>query len=281
VRRTPDPHKHIHDLVLGNPVLLSDLQNTPISEIIDFLAEAGKRMHVEDNPYLQESLELALRAGGLAEEQLRSVYAGFPRMFDPDTMFAQIDSTVGADYLDGWVASPTGPHCRVRAVGTRQLHITAGNNRWWWLTIIRGALTSRTSSSSRRRTTLTAVAARTLLDLDASHPICKHVAVAYWKGGDEYMDQIVRTSRIDKICLGGMSSVKHPEVPDPGIDLTALNRSTRFRDRQGSSGKRGNDGRGSDGYRRGRRPLQPDRLREHAARLRKRHRRRSWTNWPN
>ena len=65
-----------------------------------------------------------------------------------------------------------------------------------------------------------------MLDIDASHPVCKHVAVAYWKGGDEFMDgQIVRTSRIDKITAwGGMSSVKHiQKFLTPGIDLTALN----------------------------------------------------------
>ena len=225
----PDPHKHIHDLVLGNPVLLGDLQNTPIRDIIDFLAEAGKRLHIDDNPYLQESFALALRAGGLAEPILRGVYDDLPHMFDPDAMFNQIENTVGVDYLDGWVPSPTGPHCRVRAVGTRQLHITAGNVPVVAaLTIVRGALTKSDiliKSPSNDPLTANAIM-RTLLELDASHPVCKHIAVAYWKGGDEFMDsQIVRTSRIDKITAwGGMSSVKHiQKFLTPGIDLTALN----------------------------------------------------------
>jgi hypothetical protein len=150
-------------------------------------------------------------------------------MFDPISMFAQIDGTVGVDYLDGWVPSPAGPHCRVRAVGTRQLHITAGNVPVVAaLTIVRGALTKSDiliKSPSNDPLTANAIM-RTLLELDASHPVCKHVAVAYWKGGDEFMDsQIVRTSRIDKITAwGGMSSVKHiQKFLTPGIDLTALN----------------------------------------------------------
>jgi hypothetical protein len=65
--RTPDPHKHIHDLVLGNPVLLRDLMDTPMHDIVDFLAEVGKRLHIDDNEHLQESFALALQAGGLAE----------------------------------------------------------------------------------------------------------------------------------------------------------------------------------------------------------------------
>lgn len=228
--RSPDPHRHIHDLVLGNPVLLSDLMETPMHEIIDFLAEVGKRLRLEDNTYLQESFELALRAGGLAEPILRGVYDDLPHMFDPKALTEQIDRTVGIDHLDGWVpADGEHSHCRVRAVGTRQLHITAGNVPVVAaLTIARAALTKSDcliKSPSNDPLTANAVA-RTLIDVDADHPVTKHIAVAYWKGGDEEMDkQIVRVSRIDKITAwGGMSSVKHiQKFLTPGIDLTALN----------------------------------------------------------
>jgi hypothetical protein len=151
-------------------------------------------------------------------------------MFDARSLSAQVDQTIGIPYLDGWVPAPE-PHdnVRVRAVGTRQLHITAGNVPVVAaLTIVRGALTKSDiliKSPSNDPLTANAIA-RTLIELDASHPVVKHIAVAYWKGGDEFMDsQIVRTSRIDKITAwGGMSSVKHiQKFLSPGIDLTALN----------------------------------------------------------
>ena len=228
--RTPDPHKHIHDLVLGNPVMLRDLMDCPIHDIVDFLSEVGKRLRLDDNVHLQESFALALQAGGLAEPILRGVYEDLPRMFDGKALFELIDKSVGVDYLDGWVPGD-GPNanCRVRAVGTRQLHITAGNVPVVAaLTIVRGALTkSDVLIKAPSNDPLTANAiARSLIDIDASHPVTKHVAVAYWKGGDEEMDrQIVRVSRIDKITAwGGMSSVKHiQKFLTPGIDLTALN----------------------------------------------------------
>jgi hypothetical protein len=228
--RSPDPHRHIHDIVLGNPVLLADLMATPVRQIVEFLVEAGKRLRLEDNAYLQESFALALQAGGLAEPILRGVYDGLPAMFDGADLTAQVENTIGSAYLDGWVARPgRGEHCRVRAVGTRQLHITAGNVPVVAaLTIIRGALTKSDiliKSPSNDPLTANAIA-RTLIDLDAGHPVTKHIAVAYWKGGDEAMDsQIVRTTRIDKITAwGGMSSVKHiQKFLQPGIDLTALN----------------------------------------------------------
>ena len=54
-----------------------------IADIVDLLAEAGKRLRLEDNPLLQESFALALQAGGLAEPILRRVYDELPGMFDP------------------------------------------------------------------------------------------------------------------------------------------------------------------------------------------------------
>jgi hypothetical protein len=211
-------------------VLLADLNDTKMAEIIDFLAEAGKRLRLEDNPYLQESFALALQAGGLAEPILRGVYDALPQMFEPKGLLELVERTIGVAYLDGWAPAPAPDgHVRVRAVGTRQLHITAGNVPVVAaLTIVRGALTKSDiliKSPSNDPLTANAIA-RTLIELDAEHPVTRHVAVAYWKGGDEFMDsQIVRTSRIDKITAwGGMSSVKHiQKFLTPGIDLTALN----------------------------------------------------------
>lgn len=228
--KSPDPHKHIHDLVLGSPTLLGDLNDMPMRDIIDFLVEAGRRLTLEGNPWLQESFGLALQAGGLTEPVLRGVYEGLPHMFDVRGLTEMVDKSIGIAYLDGWVPAPS-PHTnvRVRAVGTRQLHITAGNVPIVAaLTIVRAALTKSDcliKSPSNDPLTANAIA-RTLIDIDANHPVTKHIAVAYWKGGDEAVDsQIVRTSRIDKITAwGGMSSVRHIQrFLSPGIDLTALN----------------------------------------------------------
>jgi hypothetical protein len=228
--RSPDPHKHIHDLVLGNPALLADLNETKMADIIEFLAEVGTRLRLQDNVHLQQAYELAMKAGGLPSFVLRGVYDDLPRLFDPKGLAALVDRTIGIEYLDGWVpAGPPHANVRVRAVGTRQLHITAGNVPVVAaLTIVRAALTKSDcliKSPSNDPLTANAIA-RTLIEVDATHPVTKHIAVAYWKGGDEYMDsQIVRTSRIDKITAwGGASSVKHiQKFLTPGIDLTALN----------------------------------------------------------
>ncbi|WP_264445500.1 acyl-CoA reductase [Novosphingobium sp. JCM 18896] len=228
--RQADPHRHVHDLVLGDTAKMRDLHDAPIAQIVDLLAELGKRLTLDGNPLLQESFELALKAGGLAEPILRGVYDALPHMFDPAGMTALVDKTIGLDYIDGWVPSGGTYDCiSIRAVGTRQLHITAGNVPVVAaLTVVRAGLTKSDiliKAPSNDPLTANAIA-RTLIELAPDHPLTRHIAVAYWKGGDEFMDsQIIRTSRIDKITAwGGMSSVKHiQKFLSPGIDLTALN----------------------------------------------------------
>ena len=95
--RCPDPHKHIHDLVLGDTNRLSDLQNAPMAQILDFLAEIGPRITLA-NPYMQEAFELSLQAGGLTEPVLRNVYNQLPRMFDRKYLEALVERTVGIAY---------------------------------------------------------------------------------------------------------------------------------------------------------------------------------------
>jgi hypothetical protein len=228
--RCPDPHKHINDLVLGDANRLSDLQNTPMAGILDFLAEIGPRITLA-NPYMQEAFELSLQAGGLTEPVLRDVYEHLPGMFNRKYLQTLIERTVGIAYLDGWVQQGNGPQgrFRIRAVGTRNLHITAGNVPVVGaMTIIRSALTKSDcliKLPSNDPLSANAIA-RTMIEIDPTHPVTKHVAVAYWKGGDEAMEsQICRTSRIDKITAwGGMSSMKHiQKFLSPGIDLVALN----------------------------------------------------------
>lgn len=229
--RAPDPHKHIADLVLGDPTRLRDLHELPVRDIIAFLAKLGPRLALDGNPCMQEAYELAIEAGGLTAPVLRSVFDALPGLFDADYLEALADRTVGIPYLDSWVPQGSGATARfrVRAVGTRQLHITAGNVPVVAaLTVIRSALTKSDcliKLPSNDPLTANAIA-RTMIEIDADHPLTKHLAVAYWKGGDELMEQaICRTTRIDKITAwGGQSSVKHiQKFLSPGIDLIALN----------------------------------------------------------
>jgi len=51
--------------------------------------------------------------------------------------------------------------------------------------------------------------ARTLAEVAPGHPLTKHLAVAYWKGGDtEIEEQLYRPEKVEKIVAwGGFASV--------------------------------------------------------------------------
>jgi hypothetical protein len=228
--RSPDPKKHAARLVLANASALRDLHDTPTDEIIDFLAELGKRLTL-DNPLMQTAFRLAYEAGDLTESVLRPIYEQFPALFDRARLSGQIDKSVGKRYLDGWVerGGPGKSTMRVRAIGTRQLHIIAGNVPITaGITVINAALTKSDcliKTPSNDPYTAAAVV-RAMVELDPDHPVTKHFAVAYWKGGDEDVErQIIRPSRIEKLTAwGGMASMSHiQKYLVPGIELIAMN----------------------------------------------------------
>jgi hypothetical protein len=229
--RTPDPSRYAAQLVLADPSELADLAETPIDEVIDFLAAVGSRLALEDNAHMDAAFRLALDAGEMTEPVLRAIYDELPSRFAREALDTEVARVVGKAYLDGWVewGRPGLSKTRVRAIGTRQMHIIAGNAPVVAAqTVIRAALTKGDcliKNPSNDPLTATAIV-RTMIELDAEHPVTKHFAVAYWKGGDvEIEREIYRPSRIEKLTAwGGMASMKHiQQYLVPGIELIAMN----------------------------------------------------------
>lgn len=227
--RTPDARRYASQLVLADAGQLSDLQDTPLEEIIRFLSELGRRLRLQDNPLMQAALELALDAGELTEPLIRPMFEHLPNWFERDLLEEVVETHIGRDYLEGWVEHPVLPQTRIRAVGTRNVHIIAGNvPHMAAISVINSALTkcdSLIKVPSNDPFTAMAVV-QTMIELDADHPVTKHVAVAYWKGGDTEVErEVYRPSRIDKLnAWGGMASMKHiQQYLVPGIELIPNN----------------------------------------------------------
>jgi hypothetical protein len=229
--RTPDPNRYANQLTLADPSALHDLHDTPVDEIIEFLVALGPRLALDENPLMLAAFRLALEAGELTESVLRPVYDDFAYQFRRDRLDGMVENTVGKRYLDGWVerGRPGGSFLRTRAIGTRNLHIIAGNVPITAaITVVRCALTKSDcliKMPSNDPFTAAAIV-KSMIDLDADHPVTKHFAVAYWKGGDEAVErQIIRPSRIEKLTAwGGMASMVHiQKYLVPGIELIAMN----------------------------------------------------------
>jgi len=155
-----------------------------------------------------------------------------PYFFDRQAMLEKVKASVGIENIEGWVEQPLSPasptRMKVRAFGSRGVHIIAGNVPMVGVTtIIHNALTrSDGIIKTPSNDPLTCVAvARTMIDVDPTHPITRHLTVAYWKGGDEVVESALYDPRkIEKIVAwGGYDSIKHiTKYLQPGIDLITL-----------------------------------------------------------
>jgi hypothetical protein len=179
---------------------------------------------------LQEALSRAEVLSDQTPPLVRSAFEHLPALFGKDVLCELIEQTVGADYLEGWVERRMldGRVASIRAMGARTAHVVAGNSPVISaLSIIRNAvLRSDAVIKAPSNDPFTAAAiARTMVDVDARHPITRHLAVAYWKGGDETVEaRLYRPRNIEKIIAwGGMASVMHVQrYVTPGLELIAL-----------------------------------------------------------
>ena len=228
--QAPDPVKHVQALPLRSPIDLTDLYEVSFDEILDVLTELGQALTFEKNAYIQEAYEACLVSNPMPESILRTGYVALPVMFTRESMRELAETQVGIDYLEGWVPQRLldGREIRVRAFGARTVHIPAGNGGLVaGITVLRNALTrSDAIIKAPSNDPLTAMAiARTLADIAPGHPLTRHIAVGYWKGGDEAVEeQLYRPEHVEKIVAwGGLASVKHvTRYIQPGLELIAL-----------------------------------------------------------
>ena len=225
----PDPHKIADRIPLSSPRLMEDLYEISFDNILDYLAELGTRLELKKNAYLQEALEYSYATAPTTKPIMDSFYHDLPFMFDKKRIHDMVDFTIGIDYLEGWVERPiNGSKVGIRAYGSRQLHVVAGNGPILGaLTIIRGAVTrgDMIIKVPSNDPFTTGAIARTMVDMAPDHPVTKHLAVAYWRGGDEALEsKIYQPHNIEKICAwGGFASVKHvTKYIQPGIELISL-----------------------------------------------------------
>ena len=228
--QAPDMRRYVQQLPLQSPTEMADLYQLSFDEILDVLAALGDALAFESNVHLQEAYEASLVANVLPAEMLKNSYRILRPMFSRENVTEIADSQVGLNYLNGWVphALRDGRELRVRAFGSRVLHIPAGNGGLVSaVTILRSVITrSDVIIKAPSNDPLTAVAiARTLADIAPNHPITKHLAVGYWKGGDIAVEEaLYQPQHIEKIVAwGGLASVKHvTRYIQPGLELIAL-----------------------------------------------------------
>jgi hypothetical protein len=226
----PDLRKHLDRLPLAAPSAMADLYSVSFEQILDYLEELGHRLTLAQNPHLQQALALTVKTSGLGPDILRNCYENLGRVFDRRQMREMAEILIGIPFLEGWVntRSDGGSKTFVRAFGARSVHIIAGNvPTVSAITILRNTLTrSDMIIKTPSNDPLTASAiVRTMIDMAPDHPITRHLAIAYWKGGDAAIeDALYKPANVEKIVAwGGMASISHiVKYLQPGIDLITL-----------------------------------------------------------
>jgi hypothetical protein len=227
---TPSTEKYINQIVSESPAILNDLYAISFEDIVDFLVELGGRLNLDKNPYWREAFEASCHSSNVSRSVLESVYRNSPAMFEAKNVREVAEARIGIPYLEGWVPTELndGRTIQVRAVGSRAAHVIAGNVPAVAVqTLLRSAITRSDSIiklPSNDPLTMGAIA-RTMIDIAPNHPLTRHLTVAYWKGGDEAVEQkIYQPRHIEKlIAWGGLASVKHiAKYIQPGIDLITL-----------------------------------------------------------
>jgi hypothetical protein len=225
---TPDVAKHLNRLKVS-PAALTDQYRLSFAEIVDYLDELGSRLNMR-NPWFEQALAVSLETSGLTEGILRNSYEHMGGLFCRAHVMEAAENAIGVAHLDGWVESQLDNGCQVfkRAFGARTVHVVAGNvPTVSALSIVRNAMTRGDALiKAPSNDPLTAVAiARTMIEMAPDHPLTKHLSVAYWKGGNTAVEEIVyQPANVEKIVAwGGVASITHiAKYIQPGIDLITL-----------------------------------------------------------
>jgi hypothetical protein len=227
---TPSVKKYVNQLVAKSPSVLEDLYSISFSEICDYLDELRLRLDLRTNLHWQQAFEVSCRSSNLSRGVLEAIFRNCPKALARENVRQVAETRIGIDYLEGWVRTPLrdGRAIEVRAVGSRAVHVIAGNVPVVPITtLLRNAITRSDAivkTPSNDPVTMGAIA-RTMIEMAPTHPITRHLSVAYWKGGDEAVEEaIYRPQHIERIVAwGGFASIKHiTKYLQPGIDLIPL-----------------------------------------------------------
>jgi len=230
----PDPKKIVGRLPLASPGDLADLYDLKFDDILDYLEELGARLDINKNEHMQRARELTYDATPLPRSIVDMGYSGFSSFFGRDKIRQIAEKSVGLDYLEGWVAHRLidGVTIKVRAFGSRTLHIVAGNGPGLGLITLARCAISRSDCIIKAPSNdpfTSAALGMTMCDMAPDHPITRHFAVAYWKGGDAAVeDKLYQPHNIEKIVAwGGLAGIKHVvKYIQPGLELISLDPKT-------------------------------------------------------
>jgi len=227
------------------------LHRLPFDEVLDYVR--ALREVLASKRGLLEALTARAKATSLVHGSLVELVGNVLQgLLDPDGLAAAVDRDLGGPdapgrrYLDEWVpvsarahrgltarlseeifdtggsSTGVGEALRLRAVPTRQLHITAGNSAIVpFVSALRafatkGAAVVKSPSESFLASVVLAVA---MHEVDAGHPLTRHTSLVCWPGGDARVENgLFRRNSFDRLVVwGSAETVKSVRLRAPDV----------------------------------------------------------------
>lgn len=212
--------------------LANGLYSLPFAEILDYVG--ALRDVLRAHPALVHGVVAYTKTTSPIHDRAVEVLVELlPDLLDPKSLAEAVERELGdafgtgAAYLDGWVpiaatvyrgmtarvnqrlfgtsARRARPH--IRALPTRQLHITSGNALVVpFVSAVRafatkGAAVIKSAAESTAAATLLAAA---MHEVDPGHPLTQHTSLVYWPGGDRRVEDVLfAQGAFDRLLVWG------------------------------------------------------------------------------
>jgi hypothetical protein len=214
---------------------LPPLLNTPLSEIIDFLYEAGQKLADPNNAHVQATIDrmakVSLQPRRSIEYQMQSSIDYLDRKSLRELVEQNFPNPAA---LDGWVphTDHQGRRSFIRAFAPRLIHVLPGNAPSQGIrSIAQSALVKSVSlfKMASADPFSTVAFLRTMAEVDPDHPVVRSMSAIYWRGGEEAIERVLyRPQYFDKlVAWGGGDAINNVmKYVGPGFQLVSFDPKT-------------------------------------------------------
>lgn len=212
--------------------LVNTLYSISVEDILQYI-EIILRYLIQNSELTSDMAELYRLTSEYPDALLDKWFSSIPGVLDIKNARQMIDSELsyngrpGSDFLNGWVKAG-GDAGDIRAMPTRQLHITAGNTPE--VPIISTLRAVLTKSAAVIKLPFGAILPGALLAMAAydalpKHPITQNLSLVYWQGGDESIENTLFTpGAFDRVVVwGGPTAVVTVQSKTPFTRVISLN----------------------------------------------------------
>lgn len=212
--------------------LASTLYMLSVDDILDYMDTILTYL-VKNNQLVSSIVELYRQTSEYPDALLDKWFASMPSTLNRKAARQMIDSELsyngrkGSDFLNGWVKADGETAC-IRAMPTRQLHITAGNVPE--VPIISALRAVLTKSAAVIKLPYGAILPGMLFAIAASeaapeHPITQNLSMVYWQGGDDSVENMLFAPGVfDRIVVwGGPATIAAVQNKTPFTKTISLN----------------------------------------------------------